>query len=299
MERRKIVELLTLYELEPSLRDIYVEGPTDRAFVSGVVRRLNLPQVQVREIDQVEIDAGHLSRMGLSEGAKQRVIALAVALSFESKIDLARQVACIADADDEAGKDAAIRAPLLLYTDVTSMPIYGFDGKYLQWYFDVGTMGFPLSGQQVVEQLIPPLRSLCALRRALAVLEVNVALASITKDCSFSGGQLQFDYDRFVKRCKSKDASFAKEKKIQDAVARQLSVLGSDHRLWAGAEDFVSLLNWLIVKMRGQKHTVPEHLLARTILLGVPIDDVLNWNLFRELLRRTAPSQLQTTETLQ
>src|SRR5262245_25675672 len=123
MERRTISELTTLYELEPTVRDVYVEGPTDRAFVTAVLRRAGRDNVQVREVDLVNVMADEVRALGLTIGSRQRVIALALLLERAAASDLSQQVVCVADADEEAGKAPVVVGVLLLYTDVTSMTV--------------------------------------------------------------------------------------------------------------------------------------------------------------------------------
>jgi len=142
MERRTIPELVTLYELEPSVRDIYVEGPTDRAFVMAVLRRVGRYDIQVKEVDVVDVPSTELTKLGLTIGSRQRVIAVALLLERASTTDLITQVACIADADAEAGSPPAINGRLLLYTDVACMTVYAFHVPYVQWYLDIEVLDF-------------------------------------------------------------------------------------------------------------------------------------------------------------
>jgi len=63
MEKRTIEELLTLYELEPAIKDVFVEGPIDRAFFETVLRYARLGDVQVSEIEVIEIPEAVLGRI--------------------------------------------------------------------------------------------------------------------------------------------------------------------------------------------------------------------------------------------
>jgi hypothetical protein len=286
-ERRKISELATLYELEPTVRDIYVEGPTDRAFVAAVARRLGL-KVQIREVDLVEISAAQLLELDLGVGCRQRVIALAILLERAAKTDLSSQVACIADADDEAGHSPKFTGSLLLYTDASSMTTYAFDSKYIQWYLDVVVLGFPLTGEQVVSALMPVLRVAALLRRCASTLRLSVAMVDLTRDCEIAGDVVEFDRNRFLLRFMNKAGAHNRREELETEITSH-TLLTADPRLWVHAEDFTSILNWLIVRLRGSTNTVEKHLLARTLLLGIPNDDIVNWPLFRTLLARINP----------
>ena len=55
VEQRTLEEILTLYNLEPSLADIYVEGDTDKAIISWFLSRLSKSHVRVYTIDIIDI----------------------------------------------------------------------------------------------------------------------------------------------------------------------------------------------------------------------------------------------------
>jgi hypothetical protein len=285
--RREVEELVMLYELEPTVRDIYVEGPSDRAFMVGVSRRLGL-KVQIREVDFVKISSAQLDELDLGIGCRQRVIALAILLERVATLDLSSQVACIADADDEAGRSPKFTGSLLLYTDVSSMTTYAFASQYLQWYLDVVVLGFPLTGEQVVSALIPVLRVAALLRRCSCRLGLSVAMVDLTSDCEIAGDIVEFDRDRCLLRFLNKAGAHSRREEFETEIASRTS-LAADPRLWVHAEDFTSILHWLIVRLRGPTNTVAKHLLARTLLLGIPNDDIASWPLFGTLLARMGP----------
>jgi hypothetical protein len=286
MERRTIPELATLYELEPSVRDIYVEGPTDRAFFFGVLQRVGYRDVQVREIDCVNVTDEQLQALNLSAGSRQRVIALAVFLERFTAKDLTSQVICIADADDEAGMAPYVTASILIYTDVTSLTIYAFTPQCLQWYLDVVSLGFPMSGQQVINSLLPILRQVAIVRRALKSLRIDCSLVDLTRDCSWTDGAVEFDGVRFFDRLVNKANAHARRAELDEEIALHSELLAPQPHLWVHAEDFVALFYWMIVRVRGPVNVVARHLLGRTLLLGLQIEDVVQWGLLENIRDR-------------
>ena len=53
--KRTLDELNTLYELEPGICDVYVEGTTDKCFVDWYLRRKGHESVTVYPIDVIEV----------------------------------------------------------------------------------------------------------------------------------------------------------------------------------------------------------------------------------------------------
>jgi hypothetical protein len=268
------------------VRDIYVEGPTDRAFVFGILRRLGIDGVQVREVDVVDVTSDCLRSFGLGSGNRQRVIALALALENAATTDLSRQVVCIADADDEAGHDPKITGAFLIYTDTSTMVSYAFAASYIQWYLDVVVLGFPISGDTVIDTLSPILRILAVARRAFHSLGLNCAPVDVIKDCALTGLTIEFDSQRFLTRYLDKASARERRGDVEAEMVNQATSLPADARQWVNDEDFTGLLHWFVVRVKGSKNTVAENLLGRTLLLGIPSGDVLEWRMFRQVMDR-------------
>jgi hypothetical protein len=66
-ERRTLEELVTRYQLEPGLRDIYVEGKTDKILLEWFLEQRGVKSFAVYEIDTVEIPAQKLFELGLND----------------------------------------------------------------------------------------------------------------------------------------------------------------------------------------------------------------------------------------
>jgi hypothetical protein len=72
--RRTIAELIARYEVEPTLRDVYVEGDFDAALVSWFLRHHRCDGVVVYTIDTVNVPKDQVISAGLEDGEKGRVI---------------------------------------------------------------------------------------------------------------------------------------------------------------------------------------------------------------------------------
>ncbi|MGC0383263.1 hypothetical protein [Streptomyces sp. SAI-129] len=126
MERRQPAELVTLYELEPEVRDVIVEGNNDKAFfdwyLSQVDHRGNLVRVYAVS-DRVHLPDHEVTEGGHLAGQRGRVIRLAEILH-----DLApacRSAIMVADSDYASiGLDKKPDIPGLLFTDYTSLESY-------------------------------------------------------------------------------------------------------------------------------------------------------------------------------
>ena len=94
--RREIGELVQRYTLEPTLKDVFVEGVLDASVLHWYLRESGKSEVIVYEISTVNVPSAILAKHGLTSGEKQRVLALAK----ELLIYLVNcPVLCVVDAD--------------------------------------------------------------------------------------------------------------------------------------------------------------------------------------------------------
>ncbi|MGW3804462.1 hypothetical protein [Streptomyces clavifer] len=126
MERRRPAELVMLYELEPEVRDVIVEGNGDKAFIDWFLSEAddNGKLIRVYPVsDRVYIPDSEVIESGYMAGERGRVIRLAEILQdIAPRCDSAL---LIADADYASiGLDKKPRLPGLLFTDYASMESY-------------------------------------------------------------------------------------------------------------------------------------------------------------------------------
>mgnify|MGYP001373265796 CR=1 FL=1 len=81
LPRRTINELLTRYDLEPELFDIYVEGYFDRDIIDACLYGKTDINIAIYVIDSIDVGIDVLDKYGLTSGNKQRLIALSKELT--------------------------------------------------------------------------------------------------------------------------------------------------------------------------------------------------------------------------
>lgn len=143
--RRTLNELVTRYELEPELCDIYVEGKTDKQLIEWFLDEKQLQDFAVYEIDTVKIPAQLLFELGLKDNNRSRVIFLA--LYIHNKLsETPLHITCIADKDFDWLFGKEYQCDLLLFTDYSCLEMYLFNEVVLDKYL---RLGLRLSNQKL------------------------------------------------------------------------------------------------------------------------------------------------------
>ena len=170
--RRTIDDLRVLHvDLEPHLRDVYVEGRTDAVLIRWFLDRAGLDVGRVYAVDdRLVVDRERLDALDLTPGARNRVIALAAAAQ---DWDIRRAaITCVIDAD----RDYVVGGPTydnLLRTDGGSLDLYLFQPRPFEHFLRL-VLGLSEAAVPLMIQLIPTLQSLFVIRTALHLHHVKL-----------------------------------------------------------------------------------------------------------------------------
>ncbi|WP_186192482.1 DUF4435 domain-containing protein [Burkholderia gladioli] len=126
--KRTIEEVLVRYKLEPTIREVFVEGVFDRDLYKWFLKKMGLSSVKVYPISSVDVGFETLSKYALTSGERQRVIAFAREAA-SSGVSPAVMV-CVIDSDLDYVLGVNDNCPLLVRTDGTS-------AELLAWRYDV------------------------------------------------------------------------------------------------------------------------------------------------------------------
>lgn len=173
---RTLKELRTLYELKPSMRDIYVEGSSDVKVIRAFLREKGVDSsIQVYAVD----DRANVPRVEVEEihpevNARGRVVTLAAA---SRDWNIAKgQITCIIDKDYDALDDQAWDLNNLLVTDYPSMEVYALKPVVLDRFLARYTNGSDVA-ESLLSELLALWRFVFAVRYALHRSGLGVAPA--------------------------------------------------------------------------------------------------------------------------
>lgn len=239
--RRKIDELVALYELEPDVRDVYVEGPTDRQLLRRALSAVaDAGSVQVYEIETVDVpDELLIGR--LAAGNKGRVVALGCELETRCSRELINRVVCVADQDLDELLGSSVPCGLVVYTSGLSLDALILSKEVVGKLFGVVLLS-DVDPDDLLSQLLGPLNRRVAQRAAAFELRFNTEAPDLTRVVEFKGGRLTVALEQFQTRLLDKERARDRTSEFERAVAKyEASTCGRpDH--FTHVEDVVDLL---------------------------------------------------------
>lgn len=248
--RRTIDELVVRYELEPTLQDVFVEGQFDYDVLSNCFRCHGHADRTVYPIDSVDISPAILSGHDLTDGNKQRVIALARELA---QLPEDCRYRCFVDRDLDHWFDLLEETPRLVWSDYCSIELYFLSDNMLQQILMASAKCKITNWNEYFTSLINTLRYLYAAR--LADRELGWSLKWITADrcLSVNGSRIDFDFSDFIERVLLANGKMGDSNQFRGSVHDWTNRLSGDCRNYIRGHDLTNLLAWSVHHFRGIK----------------------------------------------
>lgn len=285
--RQPLNSLVDKYQVEPELRNIYVEGSTDKKLLEWFLREKGQRDFVIYEIEMVEIPAEKLLELGVSNNNKGRVIALA--LELERRLsELPPYLTCIADRDFDVLFGKEYECELLLFTDYSSMEMYLWNETILNKFLTLGLGSSGVSAEGVLSKLVPVLEEVFLIRATNEALNLNMEWLDFTKCCEISKSEIVFKGDEFINKYLNKNSQMANKQIFLEKLQQLRSAEVLEPRSKIRGHDFIDLLCWYIKHQlaKNRKELHRRDIVANNLLMGVDADRLATENLFQGLLAR-------------
>jgi hypothetical protein len=216
------------------------------------------------EIDSVEVPAELLIKHGLTEGNKQRVIALARELSG---LPAKCSYRCLVDKDLDHWFGAIEATARLIWTEFSSIELHFFSDEILRDILITTAKCKINSWEKYNDSLIGILSDLYALRLADRELSWSLEWSPVEKCLSHKNGQIFFDVAVYVERLLIKNNKMGLHNQFETSVATWKKKLFGDHRNYIRGHNFVELLAWSVRSFRGIKEFSSQVAIQRLFVL--------------------------------
>jgi hypothetical protein len=284
--RRTIEELIARYELEPTLKDIYVEGYSDKILLEWFLSHTSIEDVIIYEISTVEVPYERIRELRLEDNNRGRVIALAFALHSGASIDLTNTLACIADTDFDNLLGKKYECPILIFTGYTAIELYLYNADVIGKYLGLVITNFPYDAAVVLEAMTSTLTELFLIRIANQELKFGIEPLPLDKFCTIENGQVLFDRDKYIVRYLNKGAKLSDRGSFEEFIETIRVRLTHDPRMHIHGHDFINLLHLYITKIKKPKRAIDMDFFARSLFGVIEIGHLGREPLFQELMRR-------------
>lgn len=280
LARRSIDELIVRYELEPTLDDVFVEGDFDKEVLSAAFLDSGLPERAIYDIDTVEVPMALLSSYGLTDGNKQRVIALSRELS---KLEGQLAQLCLVDKDLDHWFGELEANKAIKWTTHASLDLHFFTERHLRDVLLVACKAAIGDFPAFFNSLRSVLLDLYALRLADRELDWKLKWHRSTSCLSRNGSSVVFDLDVYIDRLLQANGKYPRKPEFERSLDGWKSRLVIDCRQCIRGHDFVDVVVWASRSFKGIRDMCSAIAVARLFVVLARGDSHI-----REELTRTA-----------
>jgi hypothetical protein len=249
-DKRTILELIALYAFEPTLRDVYVEGVSDRALLElGLEPHDPFGRSKVYAIDDIEVPTDVVAGLGLDIGNKGRLLALAMTLERDSPRDVSGQVVCLVDTDLDDILCRKTTCGLVVYTSGMSLDAILATVPILTRLFRVELL-VAHDPTLLLNAILPITRERVLHRIAADILGLETAPTEIAKTSTYDEATLVFNAQEYVQRFLNKARASDRRIEFDAQVAAHRAAVEASPVPMVHMSDFLDLLHFCANKIK-------------------------------------------------
>lgn len=250
---RTLEEIFLRYELEPDIKDLYVEGVNDKKFIDWFLNLKERRDICVYTIDTVVLPLS-ISKE-INKNNKKKVIVFSNELSNHADSPYLN-VKCIIDRDCDTYLSKIVDNTYIEYTDYNSMESYFINIEFINKYVTLAINGLPFSTQTFYDELVGVLQSIFLIRLTNEALEWNLDwLSTIHKYLKWNNNSFEFEKDRFIDnllRSNSK-GNPAQITTFKEKMKELQTILEDDVRYNIRGHDFTQLFLYSLKKLKAKR----------------------------------------------
>lgn len=274
--QRSVTETLTLYEFEPTLKDIYVEGKSDQRVLNRFLSKYKIRDVTVRTADFIDFTELYGEMPDIKRNNKAKLLALNEILlqKFGESLE---GITIALDRDFCEIRDNLNDCLYVLYYDYNSLELYLFNENVLDIFIQQMLDTFPYSGSQILNSIKPVLIEKFLIR-VVVDKHGNFKKSAIT-DLSKSiiidkrSGLIEFDPKRHLQKILNNIKKTKEEEIFLKDIEDFREKLSKEDKNNIRGHDFIHLLVCYLKKIKS-KLTADEKTLERSLFQCIDYSEI-------------------------
>ncbi|MFQ2027801.1 hypothetical protein ACK333_02755 [Aeromonas veronii] len=244
--KRNIDEIIAIYDLETSVKDIYVEGNRDKSFFQWIIGTGIDSRSEIYSADDICVPDEILCKYGLHHGSNRNKI-IATSLAIADSLPNCNNAIFIVDKDYTSYLKENISSPLLRFTDYNSLELYSLNECVIRKLMALVYGRFTSTLPSFYYEMQQILKSLYAIRLTSIMLEWNLTWLDFDKYIKVNQS-VDFNEDKYIEAYLNKNSKLGEKKCFYDELIRIKASLDSDSRMSCRGHDFTALLMYIMNK---------------------------------------------------
>lgn len=281
--RRTFKEVLSLYKVEPTLRDIYVEGLTDKSMIKCLIKKHSILDIRVIEISEVNFDELYGDYPQLKNRNKKKVIKLAMELERSLSTSL-KYVMCIIDQDF----DIVLKNKLVYYylykTDYFSMESYCICENIMDKFLSENVKSFHLSAKQILSKVVDVLVDIFVVKMVIYEIKGDLNLIDMKKTYKVKRktGDVMFEFEKYVSKLLQINGNPITVLEFMEIYNNKRRLLTTENRNQIHGKVFLEFMSAYLRKMQNNVNFSSMEL-QELMFRQLCKEDLLQFRLFKKI----------------
>jgi len=280
--KKKHHEIIALCKLEKSIRDIYVEGNSDKVFIENYLKnkKCNRNVVLIDIVDFSEVPDSYLEGLDIKSNRNKAII---LSKLLNEKLPLTG-VRCLIDKDfDDYAK--SITNIKLIRTDFSCLESYLFCEAVIEKFVKIGIGNFPFGAKFIIKQLSIVLKSLFCLRLYRELNYSSAKLVDIDGNLSIDKqkGIINFDENDYLSKFINKNNLSKDSNKIITEYKTLHGKLNLEIRNHINGHDFLDIFFLYVNKIKNTPKFKEENF-SKSLFLTVETPMIEYYPLFSSII---------------
>lgn len=279
--RRSISELLTRYQFEPTLRDVYVEGHRDQTLLKWFLLRSKLNGAVVYSISTVSVPDSVIGPLGVT-GNRGRIIGLCLELD-KTLHATAESVRGLIDKDFFDVLEEHHDSRLLWKTDFSCVECYALEvttiQKFSLLYF---ARQIEIEHIEKLMEIVVEVYLLRATKQRLAPQARWVE--DFTRSCAIGVDGPEMDREDFIRRVLQQARGALVRADLDETLEALRRQIATDYRQSVNGHDAIRALSWYAHRIGVPASIYNAEPLQRALLAAVEYEGVARTPLFQRVI---------------
>lgn len=276
--RRTLEELKTLYSLEKEIRDVYVEGLSDKKYLEWYLNQIGIKDPSIYEISDIDIDKNMICK-NYENNNRDRIIVLIKCLN---RTKLVGKYLGIIDRDILAYTRGLEDIENLIYTDFSCMEMYSYNDFTFK---KINALGF--SGV-ITNDIISFVNEVLLFTSSIRIYEKrfkkNMEKIKLDKYISYKKSKLLFEKDKYSEAIINKNNLNKDKKKILKKWEEiNIELNNDDIRQFSNGHDMISLVNIILKKLDIVETHINDNIIKSLIVSANETEHILKEKLIKTL----------------
>jgi hypothetical protein len=286
--KRRLNEVIALYELEPDLKDIYVEGDIDKLIIDRFLKKYGMNDVSVKTAEDIDFSVLYENSPEIKRNNKKNLLALGRCFQ-EGIIAEFEGATIILDRDFDDLLDVPDENKYILYTDYNSLELYLFDENVVDIFFTNYLTGFPFTAKETLHSITPILvekfliRLILSLKGSYPKDKITDLKKSVI--VNKSTGKIAFDQGAHLFKILNNLGITAEKNDFSVLIEDFRNKLSSDNRKNIRGHDFTHLLFLFIDKIKNNID-LTEKAFEKAFFHCIDYSELRKENLFSSIEKR-------------